>query len=83
MTKEEFLKLQIGVFITDHEDINDPSNYCAIQEFRGTQIKLQPYEHHGQPANAHPFWEDYRDINLTEKLYGSEYYSLSREFGSL
>jgi hypothetical protein len=38
---------------------------------------------YGQPANAHPFWESFKDINITEKLHGSEYYSLSREFGSL
>jgi len=73
MTTKQFLKLQIGTFITDHEDINSPENYCMILQFKGTQIQLQPYESADQPAEAHPFWEDYRDIKLTEKLYASEY----------
>lgn len=73
MTKEQFLKLQVGMFITDHEDINSPENYCMILQFKGTQIQLQPYDSFDEPATAHPYWEDYRDINLTEKLYASEY----------
>ena len=83
MTTEEFLKLQIGMFITDHQDVTDPSNYCLITKFEKGKIQLQPMKSYGQPANAHPFWESFKDINLTEKLHGSEYYSLSREFGSL
>ena len=73
MTTEQFLKLQVGMFITDHEDINSPENYCKILQFAGTKIQLQPYNEQGQPAEAHPFWEDYRNFNLTEKLYPSEY----------
>lgn len=78
MAIKEFLKLQIGMYITDNQDTTDPSNYCRIVGFEGTKIRLQPYERHGVPVNAHPFTEDYRDINITEKLFNSEYYSLSR-----
>lgn len=78
MTLNEFLKLQIGMYITDHQDTTDPSNYCRIVGFEKTKLRLQPYERHGVPVNAHPFTEDYRDINITEKLFNSEYYSLSR-----
>lgn len=73
MKGKDFLKLQIGMYITDAKDINDPANYCLILEFRGTQMRLQPYERPGVPQNAHPFWIDYRDVNVTEKLYASEY----------
>lgn len=73
MTTEKFLKLQIGTFITDHEDINSPENYCKILQFRGTEIQLQPYDGVDKPSEAHPYWEDYRNINLTEKLYPSEF----------
>lgn len=73
MTGKEFLKLQIGMYITDAEDINDPSHYCLIMEFRGRQIRLQPYERPGVPMHAHPFWVDYSEVNITEKLYASEY----------
>lgn len=78
MTKEEFLKLQIGMFITDNKDTLDPSNYCAIVGFQGTKLRLQPYERYGVPTNAHPFLESYENITITDKLYPSEYYSLSR-----
>lgn len=78
MTKEQFLKLQVGMFITDHEDINSPENYCMILQFKGTQIQLQPYERYNVPANAHPYWIDYREINITQKLFASEYYALCR-----
>ena len=73
MTKEQFLKLQVGMFITDHEDINSPENYCMILQFKGTQIQLLPYEGFDKPSKAHPYWEDYHNINLTEKLYPSEF----------
>lgn len=78
MTREEFLKLQIGMFITDHQDTNDSSNYCRIEGFEGRKIRLQPYERHGVPAHAHSFTLDYSEVNITEKLFPSEYYSLSR-----
>lgn len=78
MKSNEYLKLQVGMFITDHQDITEPSNYCKILEFKDGQIRLQPYEFYNRPANAHPFWEHYRNINITEKLYQSEYYSLCR-----
>lgn len=73
MTTEKFLKLQIGTFITDQKDINSPENYCKILQFRGTEIQLQPYDGVDQPSEAHPYWEDYHNINLTEKLYPSEF----------
>ena len=80
MTIKEFIKLQIGIFITDNQDINEPSNYCKVLEFHNGKIRLQPYESYDKPANAHPFWEDFRDITVTTKLYASEYYSLCHRF---
>lgn len=78
MKKEEFLKLQIGQYITDHQDINNPENYCRIMAFKPGMIQLQPYERYNKPANANPFWEPYASINITEKLMASEYYALCR-----
>ena len=63
MKKEEFLKLQIGLYVTDHQDTSDPSNYCRITAFKGDRIQLQGYERHGVPVKAHPFWMSYRDLN--------------------
>ena len=78
MKKEDFLKLQIGIYITDHQDTENPANYCRIVAFNGSKIQLQPYERYNVPANAHPYWIDYREVNITQKLFASEYYALSR-----
>lgn len=76
MEIKEYLKLQIGMFITDNADTNEPSNYCKILEFCDGKIRLQPYESFDQPANAHPFWENFRDLTITNKLYASDYRTL-------
>lgn len=81
MDSNEYKTLQIGMFICDHEDIMAPENYCMIMEFgRNGQMKLQPYDEHGNKADAHPFWIDRRDVNITEKMFASEYYALSHRF---
>ena len=80
MSSKEFSKLQIGMYVTDHQDTEDPGNYCLIVGFSGSKIRLQPYKSHGQPVNAHPFYEDYRRVNFTKKLFDSEYYALSHRF---
>lgn len=77
MTKEEFLKLQVGLYITDCKDVDDPSNYCRIEAFDGTKIQLRHYEYYDHPA-ASPFRIDYKKIDITQKLFNSEYYALSR-----
>ena len=77
MSVREFYKLQIGMYITDHQNTEDPSNYCLIVGFSGSKIRLQPYESYGNPVNAHPFYEDFRKINITQKMYASDYCELS------
>ena len=77
MSSKEFSKLQIGMYITDSQDTDNPANYCLIVGFSGSKIRLQPYESYGNPVKAHPFYEDFRRINITRKLYASEYCELS------
>lgn len=76
MTLNDYLKLQIGMFITDNEDTTSPQNYCLIKEFHDGRIRLQPYDYRGEPEHAHDFWEPYTNINLKAKLYASEYRAL-------
>ena len=78
MKKDDFLKLMIGMYITDHQDTESPANYSRIVGFKGTLIQPQPYERYNVPTNAHPYWIDYREINITQKLFASEYYALCR-----
>lgn len=78
MSSKEFFKLQVGMYITDSQDTEDAANYHRIMGFKGTKIQLQSYERHGQPFNDNIFSVDYHDIDITQKLFNSEYYSLSR-----
>lgn len=80
MTSNEFLKLQVGLFITDHQDTSNPGNYCMIAEFGPRKIKLQAYGENGQPEHSHPFWVNFSEIKPTAILFASDYRALCRRF---
>ena len=78
MPSNEYKSLQVGMLITDNDDILAPQNYCQILEFgRNGQLRLQPMDERGNKAEAHPFWIDRRDVVITEKMYPSEYHEMA------
>lgn len=73
MTGAEFKSLQIGMFVTD-VDSQVKADFCQVMEFnRMGQIKLQPY---GQPDDK-AFWIHYKDYDLKDKMYASEFKDLT------
>ena len=76
MTLSEFLKLQIMMYVSDSKLPVDKlvcSDFYLITEFKGKKMKLQRLEPNGQPDGRPAFWVEYSDIDLTQKMYPSEF----------
>lgn len=74
MTGTEFKSLQIGMYVTDVETTLVKADYCQVLDFNHMgQIKLQPY---GQPDDK-AFWIYYKDYDLKEKMFASEFKELT------
>lgn len=72
MTDNEYLKLQIGMYVTDRE-AKEAKDFCTIQQFdRMGRMKLQPLDNKGMP-NGEAYWIHYRDYDLQDKLLSSSY----------
>ena len=72
MTGNDYLKLQIGMYVTDEQSL-DKADYCTVQEFDRTgRMKLQPLDENGEPKGK-AYWIHYRDYNLKEKMLKSEF----------
>ena len=72
MTGAEYLKLQVGMYVTDKES-QEKFDYCIIKQFDSMgRMKLQPLDGDGSPrGDAH--WVHYKDYALKDKMYKSEF----------
>ncbi len=82
MKAEQYLKLQIGMYVTDSKD-NDlrPVDFWKILQFRNGKIQFQSLDEYGQPI-ARPFWLSYKKVELTRTMLRSDYVALFPECGS-
>jgi hypothetical protein len=72
MTGNEYLKLQIGMFVTDRE-AKEVKDFCTIQQFdRMGRMKLQPLDNDGRP-DGEAYWIHYKDYALEDKMLRSEF----------
>ncbi len=80
MKSEQYLKLQIGMYVTD-KNLSEgvlPFDYCLIQSFQDGVITLQPLDEHGK-AKGHPFKEHYTDLTITDSMHRSDFVEMFPE----
>ena len=72
MTGNVYMKLQIGMYVTDKQSL-EKFDFCIIQEFdRMGRMKLQPLDKNGEPKGE-AYWIHYRDYGLKDKMLKSEF----------
>ena len=72
MTGKEYLKLQIGMYVTEEQSL-EKSDFCVVQEFdRMGRMKLQPLDKNGEPK-GNAYWIHYKDYDLKEKMLKTEF----------
>lgn len=72
MTGNEYLKLQIGMYVTDQTSLIK-FDFCIIQEFdRMGRMKLQPLDGQGQPSGE-AYWVHHKDYDLKDKMLAPEF----------
>ena len=83
MTKEQFLKLQIGQYLTEKEDWYGRSDFQRVEQFdRMGRICLQPLDNMGRPSCIRPaYWIDYRDYDLQESMFRSDFLLKASVYG--
>ena len=77
MTKEEYLKLQIGMYVSETKKAT-PSLVCSdfslVKGFHNGGVILRPLLPDGTEApEKGEYWEHHEDIELTRKMYASEF----------
>ncbi len=80
MTQKDYLTLQIGMFITEDYDVDNPENYSMVTAFNKGQVTMKKFKRFGLPSDEKPVTKPFKDIHVKQKLFSSEYYSLSREY---
>lgn len=77
MTKEQFLKLQIGMYITDSKKPVSQlvcSDFYVIKGFCGPRIHYQPLWPNGsEDSTKLPYLVDFNFIDLTQAMYASDF----------
>lgn len=72
MTGAEYLKLQVGMYVTDKVSL-EKFDFCIIQQFDSMgRMKLQPLDGDGSPRGD-AYWVHYKDYALKDKMYKSEF----------
>lgn len=72
MTGKEYLKLQIGMYVTDQTSLVK-SDFCIVQEFdRMGRMKLQPLDDNGEPTGE-AYWIHHKDYDLKDKMLKSQF----------
>ncbi len=80
MKSEDYLKLQVGMYITD-KNLSEgvlPFDYCLILSFLDGVLTLQPLDDHGKP-NGHPFKIHYKELKLTDSMHRSDFVEMFPE----
>jgi len=74
MKSSEFLKLQIGAYVTDKENTHHREDFCIVQQFdRMGRVKLQPLDRYGKP-NGEASWVHFKDYDLQDKMLYDEFF---------
>ena len=77
MTKEQFLKLQIGMYITDSKKPVSElvcSDFFVIKGFDGPKVLYYPLWNDGKEDNRFAVCaEDFRLIDLTQAMHASTF----------
>ena len=72
MTGKEYLKLQIGMYVTDQTSLVK-SDFCIVREFdRMGRMKLQPLDDNGEPQGE-AYWIHHKDYDLKDKMLKSQF----------
>ena len=77
MNSEQFKQLQIGMYVTDVEVLALlPNDYCIVKNYdRQGRIQMQPVGEDGKEKGK-PYWIHYRDYDLKDKMFSSEFHSI-------
>ena len=74
MTGQEFLKFQIGSYVTDKENTLRREDFCCVQQFdRMGRVKLQPLDRYGRPKDE-AFWVHFKDYDIQDKMLYDEFF---------
>lgn len=72
MTANDYLKLQISMYVTDKWSL-EKFDFCIIQQFDSMgRMKLQPLDKNGEPKGE-AYWVHYKDYDLKDKMLKSEF----------
>lgn len=72
MKGNEFLNLQIGMYVTDKWSL-EKFDFCIIQQFDSMgRMKLQPLDKNGEPKGE-AYWVHYKDYDMKDKMLKSEF----------
>lgn len=77
MKTEEFVTLQIGMYVTSSKKANVSlvcSDFSLVTGFKKGCLVLQPLSNDGRAdSSKKPITVDYKDIEITHKLHASDF----------
>lgn len=72
MKANDYLHLQIGMYVTDKWSL-EKSDYCIIRQFDSKgRMKLQPLDNNGDPKGE-VYWVHFKNYDLKDQMVKSEF----------